>query len=115
MKDIMVLVLFVIFGFATQAQEKKNKNAKYTFEVKGNCNQCQRRIQKAAFSVSGVKMANWDIDSHQMSLILNEERASLLQVKQAIAKVGHDTDAVKATDTDYENLHFCCHYERVKE
>lgn len=115
MKNIMVLLLVAIFGFTTQAQEIKNKNAKYTFEVKGNCNQCQRRIQKAAFSVSGVKMANWDIDSRQMSLILNEEKASLLQVKQAIAKVGHDTDEVKATDNDYDHLHFCCHYERVKE
>ena len=50
-----------------------------------------------------------------MSLILNEEKASLLQVKQAIAKVGHDTDEMKATDNDYDHLHFCCHYERVKE
>ena len=114
MKNIILLLLVAFFVFASQAQEKKNKNAKYTFEVKGNCDQCQRRIQKAAFSVSGVKMANWDIDSRQMSLILNEEKASLLQVKQAIAKVGHDTDEVKATDNDYDHLHFCCHYERIK-
>ena len=115
MKNIILLLLVAVCGFASQAQEKKNKNAKYTFEVKGNCDQCQRRIQKAAFSVSGVKMANWDIDSRQMSLLLNEEKASLLQVNQAIAKVGHDTDEVKATDNDYKHLHFCCHYERVKE
>jgi mercuric ion binding protein len=115
MKNIMILLFVAVFGFASQAQEKKNKNAKYTFEVKGNCDQCQRRIQKAAFSVSGVKMANWDIDSHQMNLILNEEKASLLQVKQAIAKVGHDTDEVKATSYDYDHLHFCCQYERVKD
>jgi mercuric ion binding protein len=114
MKNIMMLLFVAVFGFTSQAQEKKNKNAKYTFEAKGNCNQCQRRIQKAAFSVSGVKMANWDIDSHQMSLILNEEKASLLQVKQAIAKVGHDTDEVKATNYDYVHLHFCCQYERIK-
>ena len=33
-------------------------------------------------------------------------------VKKAIAKVGHDTDEVKATDEDYEKLHGCCMYER---
>jgi len=29
-----------------------------------------------------------------------------------LAKVGHDTDEVKATDEVYENLHHCCKYER---
>ncbi len=55
----------------------------------------KKRIQKAALSVEGVKSATWDIPSHQLSLILNEEKCSLLDVKKAIAKVGHDTDVVK--------------------
>lgn len=98
--------------FTAQSQDKKNRNAKYSIDVNGNCDQCQKRIQKAAYSVSGVKSANWDIESHQLSLILNEEKKSLLDVKTAIAKVGHDTDIVKATYEDYSNLHSCCKYER---
>lgn len=109
----IIIALFVTFvGFSSQAQEKKNKNAKYTFEVNGNCEQCQKRIQKAAFSVDGVKSAVWSVETHQLSLILNEEKCSSLDVKKAIAKVGHDTDQVKATDADYEKLHHCCLYER---
>jgi cation transport ATPase len=111
-KNIIIALLVAFVGFSTQAQEKKNKNAKYTFEVNGNCEQCQKRIQKAAFSVDGVKSAVWSIETHQLSLILNEEKSSLLDVKKAIAKVGHDTDQVKATDSDYEKLHHCCLYER---
>ena len=114
-KNVLLVLCIAFAGFSAQAQEKKNKNAKYTFEVNGNCDQCQRRIQKAAYGVAGVKMANWDVDSHQLSLILNEEKASLLQVKQAIAKIGHDTDEVKASDANYDNLHSCCKYERVKK
>ena len=41
-------------------------------------------------------------------------KASLLDVKKAVAKVGHDTDEVKATDEEYDNLHGCCKYERNK-
>jgi cation transport ATPase len=111
-KNIIIALLVAFVGFSTQAQEKKNKNAKYTFEVNGNCEQCQKRIQKAAFSVDGVKSAVWSIETHQLSLIINEEKSSLLDVKKAIAKVGHDTDQVKATDADYEKLHHCCLYER---
>ena len=100
-------------GFSINAQEvKKNKNAKFAIEVNGNCEQCQKRIQKAALSVSGVKQATWSIETHELNLILNEEKSTLLDVKNAIAKVGHDTDVVKATDKDYDNLHACCKYER---
>ena len=112
MKNIILIIMVSFLGFAAQAQEKKNKNAKYVTEVNGNCEQCQKRIQKAAFSVSGVKSAIWSIETHQLSLLLNEEKCSLLDVKKAIAKVGHDTDEVKATNEDYQSLHTCCLYER---
>ena len=112
MKKIVLVVLVALVGFVAQAQEKKNKNAKYVTEVNGNCGLCQKRIQKAALSVEGVKSATWDIPSHQLSLIINEEKCSLLDVKKAIAKVGHDTDVVKATKEDYDKLHSCCLYER---
>ncbi len=112
MKNVVLGMLLLIVTFSTQAQEKKNKNAKYTIEVNGNCEQCQRRIQKAAYSVTGVKSAIWDVETHQLSLILNEEKSSLLDVKNAIAKAGHDADDVKATKEAYEKLPNCCLYER---
>ncbi|SHG08471.1 Copper chaperone CopZ [Flavobacterium segetis] len=112
MKNLIVLVVSILFGLSVQGQEKKNKNAKYTTEVNGNCEQCQKRIQKAAYSVVGVKSVTWDIATHQLNLIINEEKTTVNDVKKAIAKVGHDTDEVKATDEDYNNLHHCCLYER---
>ena len=113
MKKVVLLIVMAFVGFATQAQVK-NKNAKSVMEVNGNCGMCQKRIQKAALSVEGVKSAVWDIDSHQLSLIMNEEKCTPLDVKKAIAKVGHDTDVVKATKEDYDTLHTCCMYERTE-
>lgn len=112
MKNIIIVLMVLIVSFTVQAQEKKNKNAKYNIEVNGNCDQCKKRIEKAAYSVAGVKSADWHIDDHTLHLILNEEKTSSLDVKKAIAKVGHDTDEVKATDEVYKNLHSCCLYER---
>jgi cation transport ATPase len=112
MKNILFGMLLLMVTFSAQAQEQKNKNAKFTTEVNGNCELCKKRIEKAAFSVSGVKSAVWDIDTHQLNLILNEEKTTLLDVKKAVAKVSHDTDDVKATDEEYDNLHGCCKYER---
>lgn len=105
-------MMLLVLTLSARAQEQKNKNAKYTIEVNGSCEQCQRRIQKAAFAVSGVKMASWSIETHKLDLTLNEEKTSITAVSKAIAKVGHDTDGVKATQEDYDNLNSCCKYER---
>lgn len=114
MKNVFLVLLMTVFAFSAQGQEKKNKNAKYTTEVNGNCEQCQKRIQKAAYSVPGVKSASWDVGTHQLSLIINEEKCSLMDVKKAVAKIGHDTDSVKSTQEDYDNLHSCCKYDRLE-
>ncbi len=112
MKNIFLVLLVTFVGFSAQAQDKKNKNAKYTIEVNGNCEQCQKRIQKAAYSVSGVKSAVWSIETRQLELIINEEKTSIQDVKKAVAKVGHDTDEVKATPENYNKLPGCCQYDR---
>ncbi|MBC5836469.1 heavy-metal-associated domain-containing protein [Flavobacterium muglaense] len=112
MKKIVMIVVVLFLGVNMQAQERKNKNAKYTVNVNGNCEQCKKRIEKASYAVSGVKSAIWDVDSHDLKLILNEQKSSLLEVEKAIAKVGHDTQEVRATQEDYDNLHTCCLYER---
>ena len=57
MKKILIVMLIMVVGLTAQSQEKKNKNAKHITEVNGNCEQCQKRIQKAAYSVPGVKSA----------------------------------------------------------
>ncbi len=105
-------MMLLLVTFSSQAQDIKNKNAKYDIEINGNCEMCKKRIEKAAYSVKGVKSADWNIDDHTLHLIINEEKASVLDVKKAIASVGHDSDEVKATEEQYAKLHGCCMYER---
>ena len=112
MKNIVLGMMLLFVALSTQAQEKKNKNAKQEFEVNGNCEQCKKRIEKAAFSVSGVKSADWHIDDHILHLIINEEKCSISDVKKAIAKVGHDTDEAKTSSEAYNKLPSCCQYDR---
>lgn len=114
MKNLFLGMMLLVATLATQAQEKKNKNAKYTIMVNGNCEQCQRRIQKAAFSVAGVKVAIWSIDTHKLEITLNEEKTSVAEVKKAVAKAGYDAGEFKATKVDYDKLPTCCQYERVE-
>lgn len=112
MKNIIIVMLLAFVGFSTQAQEKKNKNAKVEFHVSGNCEMCKKRVEKTALSVSGVKTADWHMDCGTLYLIVNEEKTDVSTIQKAIAKAGHDTDEAKATQADYDNLHTCCQYDR---
>ena len=112
MKNTILGMMLLFVTLSTIAQEKKNKNAKYAIEVNGNCEMCKKRIERAAFSVKGVKSAIWNQESHVLQLIVNEEKCTILDVKKAIATIGHDTDEVKTTQDVYDNLHGCCKYDR---
>jgi mercuric ion binding protein len=115
MKNLILVVFIALLSIGTYAQEKKNKNAKYDIEVNGNCGMCKKRIEKASYSVKGVKSAVWHQDHHDLHIIIDETKADVNEVHKAIAKVGHDTDKVRATDEDYESLHGCCQFDRKEQ
>lgn len=103
--------MLILTASSMYAQEhKKKRSVKYTIEVDGVCEMCKKRIEKACLDSKGVKYASWNIDTHQLILILNERKTSIKEVKQNIAKAGHDTKSVKATDEAYAQLHYCCQY-----
>ena len=109
MKKI-ISIICVLFALATtQAQEKK-KNAKISLEVDGVCMMCKKRIEKAALNLKGVKFANWNVNSHELTVIMDERKTSEQLICEGMAKVGHDTKIVKATQEAYDNLHPCCKY-----
>ncbi|HET6559562.1 MAG TPA: heavy-metal-associated domain-containing protein [Prolixibacteraceae bacterium] len=91
-------------GFAADKSEK--------FKVSGNCEMCEKRIEKAAQGVDGVTKADWNKDTKQMSVDFDDAKTSLDKVEAAIAKVGHDTPLHKADAKTYEALPACCKYER---
>lgn len=109
MKKIVVIMMMLLVGVATQAQ-KKNKNAKIAFDADGVCRMCKKRIEKACLQTKGVKFANWNVDTHQLLLIIDERKTSKKAMQQVVANVGHDTKAFKAPQDVYDNLHDCCKY-----
>jgi|688.fasta_scaffold198254_2 mercuric ion binding protein len=110
MKKIVLVIVFALLGMNVNAQEQLNKNKKVEVEVNGNCDMCKKRIEKAAYSVKGVKSATWHVDHQDLHLIIDETKCTVLDVEKAIAKVGHDTKDIKATDEQYVKIHGCCSY-----
>ncbi|USD24812.1 heavy-metal-associated domain-containing protein [Flagellimonas marinaquae] len=105
-----LLSIFVFLLISAGALHAQDKNKKDNFEVKGNCGMCKARIEKASIKLKGVKYASWDVESKELSVIYNEAKCSLSNIKEAISKVGHDTDEFTADDKVYEKLPACCKY-----
>ena len=106
-----LLLLTPLLSFS----QTKEKNARDTFEVSGNCEMCKKRIESATLSLKGVKYVSWSPQSKNFSIIYNNAKVSIDDVKKRIADVGHDNSAYKATDEVYKNLHGCCKYRDNSE
>jgi Cu(I)/Ag(I) efflux system membrane fusion protein len=78
--------------------------------VKGKCEMCKERIEKAAKSVEGVSFASWEIEKEVLHLNYDPDKTSTDAIAQAIAAVGHDTDKYKAEQATYDALPSCCKY-----
>lgn len=111
MKKIILAITVILMGATTFAQ---NKNAKTSIEVDGVCMMCKDRIEKAAIKAKGVKSAQWDVNSHMLSLIYNETKTSISDIEQSIADAGHDTKDIKAKDEVYNAIDDCCKYRDPK-
>ncbi len=83
-----------------------------SFKVYGNCDMCKDRIERAARSVKGVVMANWNSESQKLILKYLPEKTDESTIQKAIVAVGHDTDSFRASDDVYQQLHTCCQYDR---
>jgi len=101
----LALACLLFFGTDLRAQ----KTVETTFEVSGVCGMCEARIEKAV-DVKGVKMAEYDLDTHMLTVAYNTEKISEDEIHDLINAVGHDTEKSKATDEEYNGVHGCCKY-----
>ena len=96
-------MLFVATTAVAQTQ-------KATIDVRGNCDMCKARIEKAALKTKGVKYAVWQAETEQLTLLLNAKKASIDSVAKNIAAVGHQANGVAVVDSVYAALPMCCQY-----
>lgn len=107
---LIVSVLFISAGTALAGNIKSEK-----FKVYGKCGMCETRIEKAASNLDGVQKADWNAENQMLEVQYDESKVSSMDIHKAVAKVGHDTDKVKAEKEVYNNLPECCKYKPACE
>jgi len=102
----LILGVFLLFTSFTLAQNL----SKNQFRVKGNCEMCKERIETTA-KKAGASAARYSIDLQTLTLE-TEPSVSPDEILKKVAEAGHDNEKFKASDSTYESLPGCCHYER---
>lgn len=111
MKNKKLIVLVVLIMISAGSLYAKDKTEK--FKVKGNCETCEKRIEKAAISVKGVTKAEWDKQTKIAEITFDDSVTDIQKIQMAIARAGHDTPMHKASDEAYKKLPECCRYDRM--
>ncbi len=117
LKTSAIFFAFIMMFLAPglMADDHENTPGEAEFRVLGNCGMCKDRIERAAYTVRGVRYANWDEDAQKISVRYRPNRTNQEEIERAIAKAGHDTENFLTDDETHANLHHCCNYPRDPE
>jgi len=108
---IILLSLLFLPGVSS-AKDRDVITANY--QVNGVCEQCKARIESSAYT-KGVKFAEWNVDTHILSLKYDSSKTSADIILKNIATAGHDNEKYTAADQDYNKLPSCCRYRTVNK
>jgi copper chaperone CopZ len=111
MKSTIIFIILFCATLLAPAQDTGVKTA--TFSVKGNCEECKKRIENAA-DIKGVKLAEWNEKKQVLSVTYNAAKVSVEQIEKAIAASGHDTKNAQSSSAAYNKLPDCCKYRDKK-
>ena len=71
------IIIFTFLFSSICYSQTSSSSEKALFKVKGVCEMCEERIEKGTVKLKGVKYADWDILSNNISLIYNSKKIDL--------------------------------------
>ncbi len=113
MKSIICITALVVLTTATGLSQVSNTETE-TVKVYGNCEMCEKTIEKAAYKKS-ISKADWNEKTKMAVITYNSKKTTLDAVLKNIALAGYDNQRFLAPDAAYNKLPDCCKYSREKK
>ncbi len=108
MKNIIIVILTVIFAFAltsgVYAGDKKSTIKVPTVQ----CGTCRKNITNALNQLDGIKKVKVDINKKITVVTYDESKIELGAIEDAITNAGYDANDKKANPEAYDRLDDCC-------
>lgn len=109
-----VLNMSILGIYGCNAQKNNKARVTETFNVSGNCEMCEMNIESAA-KIKGVSKADWNRETHVMTVTFDTAKVTLTDIQKAIAAIGYDNDGYRANEEAYSKLPECCRYTRREQ
>ncbi len=108
--SFLSLSLAILISACSAPQSGTASLTTESFKVSGVCGMCKKRIETAAYGISGVEKATWNAQKQALEVSYNAKKATNNAIQNRVASAGHDTEKVKAADKAYGTLPDCCKY-----
>ncbi|MBE9489491.1 MAG: efflux RND transporter periplasmic adaptor subunit [Bacteroidetes bacterium] len=93
----------------------KSMNTNISFGVRGNCTMCKSTIETAVNTIDGVQKAIWNVDTKNIEVTYVASKIKEIDIHNAIASSGYDTEKVDGDLSAYNKLPECCQYDHAME
>jgi mercuric ion binding protein len=109
MKGILI-VLFGLFTWNTLYSQstKPAKQEVVVIQTSAQCGDCKTRIEGGLNYTKGVKYAELDMTTKQVTVKYKPKLTNPQALKKIIAATGYDADEVKADPDAIKKLPLCC-------
>ncbi|WP_432221152.1 DUF3347 domain-containing protein [Flavobacterium sp. TMP13] len=112
MKSFFQTCMAITLFFTLAACDAKINNAKTeTAKIYGNCEKCEKTIEKAG-NLDQIAKVDWNSDTKMASITFDSTLTNKEDVLKRIAMSGYDSEDHLATAEAYNKLADCCHYDR---
>lgn len=110
MKNFIKLILIVVLAF-TSTTLKAQKFKTFVVHTSAVCDMCEETMQKELTFVSGVRSADLDLKTMDLTVVYKPNKTNEKEIVTAINRCGYDAGDSPAVKEAYENLHSCCKKE----
>lgn len=95
-KNLLTVILLVIFPVIMNAQEKEKKTETVVYATSIDCDNCVNKIMSNLPQEKGIKDVNCDLSNKQVSVTYQKGKTNTEQIQRSIEKLGYVAKPVPA-------------------
>jgi mercuric ion binding protein len=104
MKNLVLTLVVSCFTLVAYSQKVQTK----VIHTSAECGACKDRLEEVLNYTSGVKYAELDLETMDLTVKFKTAKISLDEIKKIVVETGYDADDMKANPEAVEQLPACC-------
>jgi mercuric ion binding protein len=107
-------ILIAAFLLVAQSLSAQDKKATLVVKTPNTCNHCKvcetcgGKLETDLYFVRGIKVVEYNEEAQTTTIVYKPKQITPEKIREEIAKLGFDADAVKADPAGYEKRDNCC-------